>query len=212
MDILALLFPREKKFYSMVEEQVALVGEAVADFHTLIVKFEHKNRSGKQRLIRNISFKEKKDDVLYTRMVRALKSTFITPMDREDLLQIVSTFDAIIDTLELLMMKFDAYSIRNIDIYFKRQTEVFYKEFMLLEKMIVHIRNESEVEKHCSSIRALEQEGDTIYIKALKELFSDSVAPKDIMKLNDLYSSMEGMIDRINEASLTIENIVVKYS
>ncbi|MBI4066891.1 DUF47 family protein [Candidatus Gottesmanbacteria bacterium] len=212
MDILALLFPREKKFYKMIEEQVALVSDGVNDFNKLIVKFDSLSKAEKQKLILDIGVKEKKDDILYTQMVRALKSTFITPMDREDLHQLVSTFDTIIDTLELLMMKLGAYNIKKIDTYFRNQTEIFYKEFRLLGKMVTDIQKESQVEKHCREIRALEQEADRVYIKGLGDLHADSVAAKDIIKYSDLYASMEEMIDEINEASLIIENIVVKYS
>ncbi len=212
MDILALLFPREKKFYQMIEEQVSLVSEAIDDYHSLISKFEKYNKKERQKLILNISRKEKYDDILYTKMVQALKSTFITPIDREDLHQLVATFDTIIDTLELLSLKLNAFEIRKIDKYIKEQSRILEKEFKLIEKMILSLRRESEAEKYCREIRALEQEGDKIFINALHELFADSVGAKDIIKLNDIYSSMESMIDEVNEASLIIENIVVKYS
>lgn len=212
MDILALLFPREKKFYKMLEEQVALVGVAVSDFHKLITHFNKLSSSARKKLTGEISNKEKRDDILYTKMVRALKSTFITPMDREDIHQLVATFDSIIDTLELLTLKLDAFDIRTIDSNLKEQVAVLYKSFQLIERLILSIRSESQVEKFCLEVRKLEQEGDRIFIKSLKNVFSDSVKPITIMKMNDLYASVEDMIDRVNAAAMIIENINVKYS
>jgi hypothetical protein len=212
MDLLALLFPREKKFYKMIEEQVALVGEAVVDFDKLISQFHKLTPKKRKNYIAEICKKEREDDVLYTRMVRALKSTFITPMDREDIHQLVVTFDSIIDTLELLTLEFSVYNIKKIDKYFIEQTRVFYQAFALVKKTISSIRNEDQVEQYCLLVRKLEKEGDIIYIKALKELFSDSVEPVTIVKLRDLYDSMEEMIDGLNEVALIIENLAVKYS
>lgn len=212
MDLLALLFPREKKFYKMVEEQVELVGEAVEDFHTLITQFNKLTPQKRRKLIAAISKREKEDDILYTKMVQSLKSTFITPMDREDLHQLVATFDSIIDTLELLSLKLTAFNINKIDQHFKEQTEIFSEAFRLIQKTILSIRSEAQVEKYCLEIRSLEQKADRIFIHALKDLFSDSVNPVIIIKHNDLYASLEDMVDRLNEASLIIENLAVKYS
>jgi uncharacterized protein len=145
-------------------------------------------------------------------MVRALKSTFITPMDREDLHQLAANFDHIIDTIELLTLKFKAYNIKKIDKNFKLQVDLFHKAYFLVEKLILSIRKESEVEKHCLSVRKLEQEGDTTYIQAVTKLFSDSQSPISIIKQQDLYASMEKLIDRIHETAMIIENIAIKYS
>lgn len=212
MDILALLFPQEKKFYRMIEEQVSLVGYAVSDFHKLITHFDKLSPSARKKLIIDISNKEKKDDILYTRMIRALKSTFITPMDREDIHRLVVTFDNIVDTLELLSLKINAFDIRKIDIDLKNQTVILNKAFQLIEKLIFSIRSETQVEKYCLEVRKLEQEGDRIFIKSLSYLFSDSTQPLTVIKLKDLYASLENMIDLVNEAALIIENIAVKYS
>lgn len=212
MDLLALLFPREKKFYKMIENQVALVGGAVCEFDKLITQFSKLSPIKKRKLISGISHKERQDDVLYTGIVRALKSTFITPMDREDIHSLVVTFDNIIDTLELLTLELSAYNIKKIDKSFISQTKIFYKAFATVEKIILSIRNESRVEKYCLEIRKLEKEADTVYIKAVKDLFSDSVNPVTIIKLRDLYDSMEEMIDSVNDAALIIENLSVKYS
>lgn len=212
MDILALLFPREKKFYRMIEEQVALVGEAAQTFHTLIHKYDKLSHKAKKKLISDITLKEKRDDVLYTRMVRELKSTFITPMDREDLHQLTANFDTVIDTLELLTLKFHAYNIKKLDKNFKTQVDIFYKAFLLVEKLILSIKKEVEVEKYCLQVRKLEQEGDGVFIGAVTKLFADSATPISIIKQQDLYTSLEKLIDSLNETALIIENIAVKYS
>lgn len=212
MDILALLFPREKKFYRMLEEQVKLVGTSIDDFYALIDRYDKSSKLQKNRLISQISKKEMQDDVLYTKMVQALKSTFITPMDREDIHKLVGTFDTIIDTLELLTLKLSAFRIKKINKHFKEQAFLLQKSFRLAEKMIFEIRNEKQAEKYCRQVRTLESEADAVYIKAVGNLFADSVKPAEIIKYQDLYTSMEKMIDVVNEAVLLIENIVVKYS
>ncbi|TAL77998.1 MAG: DUF47 family protein [Bacteroidetes bacterium] len=211
MDILSLLFPREKKFYLMVEKQVLLVDEAVADFKNLIINYDVLSSGQKNKIILRICQKERSDDILYTQMVQALKSTFITPIDREDLHQLTSTFELIMDTLETISLKLKIYKIKKDNILVK-QSVVLFKMFKFTRRLIFSIRNESEVEKYCLQIRKLEQKADEIYIEGLEVLFSNSNSPVTIIKLKDLYSSIEKIIDKIHEASLIIENVAVKYS
>lgn len=212
MDLLALLFPREKKFYKMLEEQVELVSEAVESFHTLLLHYHKLTPRKRAMLSLLIQEKEKKDDVLYTGMVHALKSTFITPMDREDIHQLVIIFDTIIDSIELITLKLQAYEIKKIDKHLIEQASSLYESFRLIKKLIFSLRKETEVEKYCKQIRNIEQMADRIYIKALHKLFSDTATTVTIIKMQDLYTAVEEMIDEVNEASLLIENIVVKYS
>lgn len=145
-------------------------------------------------------------------MVRALKSTFITPIDREDIHQLVATFDTIIDTVELLSLKIQVYGFKKMDPFVLQQVTVLSDSFSLIEKLITSLRREKDVEKYCLQIRSFEQDGDKIYMKGLKEIFSDSLAPQMVMKLQDMYTSMEELIDKVHQASLIIENIAVKYS
>ncbi len=212
MDILALLFPREKKFYRMIETQVRHVGEGVEHFHLLITKFNTLSLASRKKQVQAITAAERHDDILYTQMVHALKSTFITPMDREDIHQLVVTFDDIIDLIELITLKISAYETNRMDKHLIEQTKIFKLAFELNEKLILSIRRESEVEKYCQEIRQLEQAGDAIYMQALSKLFSDSLKPASIIKLQDLYASLEQLIERTHESALIIENLVVKYS
>ncbi len=212
MDVLALLFPREKKFYRMVEKQVLLVETAVKDVNTLITSFEKLSSAKRKKLMAEITHKEQQDDQLYTEMVRALKSTFITPIDREDLHQLVSMFEMMMDTLEEVAFKVSIYDLKKIDYKLKEQTDLISQSFKKIKELIFSIRDESHVEKLCISIRKLEHQADEIYARALKSLFLDSQPPVTIIKMNDLYSSLEEVNDDIHEASMIIENIAVKYS
>lgn len=212
MDLLALLFPKEKKFYRMVEEQVILVGKGVTHFNKLIGSYNRSSNIQKARCISEIEKAEKQDDVLYTKMVKALKNTFITPMDREDIHRLVTTFDAIIDTLEQVSHKLAAFKITQIDKHLIEQTKLLEKAYSLVKKVIFNIKNEKEVEKLSSEIRKLENTADLVFIKAMKDLFSNSADAIKIIKFKDLYTSVERMIDRLNDSCLIIENLTVKYS
>lgn len=212
MDLLSLLFPREKKFYKMIEEQVALVGEGVAFFHKLITQFDKITPQKRKTLAAQVSHKEQEDDILYAGMVRALKSTFITPMDREDIHQLVVTFDTIIDTVELLALKIEAFKIKKMDKHFAKQTEIFNESYELTQKLILSIRSESQAEKICSDMRKLEQKADNVYIESVESLFSDSKDAVEIIKWKDLHATIEHMVDELTQACQVIENLVVKYS
>jgi len=195
----------------MVEKQVKLISAAIFDFNKLINRYDKLSTKEKKKLINDISKKEKQDDILYTEMVRALKSTFITPIDREDLHRLTFSLDIIIDSLETLTLKLEAFKVKKINKSIKQQTELLSEAFKLIEALIFSIQNESQAGKYCLQIRKLEQKGDSLYIKVLEDLFKNNNM-LDIIKLKDITSSLERLIDKTHEASLIIENIVVKYS
>jgi len=211
MNILSLIFPKEKQFYRMVEKQVKLVSAAIFDFNKLINRYDKLTIKEKKKLINDISKKEKQDDILYTEMVRALKSTFITPIDREDLHKLTFSLDIIIDSLETLTLKLEAFKIKKINNSVKLQTNLLFEAFKLIEILIFSIQNESQAGRYCLQLRKMEQKGDSLYINVLKDLFKNNNM-LDIIKLKDITSSLERLIDKTHEASLIIENIVVKYS
>lgn len=211
MNILSLIFPKEKEFYRMVEKQVKLVNEAIIDFNKLVSHYEKLSKKEKKKLISDVSKKEKQDDILYTEMVQALKSTFITPIDREDLHRLTFNLDIIIDSLETLTLKLEVFKIKKIINPIKLQSKLLFESFKIIETLIFSIQNESQAGKYCLQLRKLEQEGDRLYIKTLEELFKNKNII-EIIKLKDIASSLERLIDKTHEASLIIENIVVKYS
>lgn len=196
----------------MIENQVALVGQAVDDFYFLINHYNSSNTKQRAKYVSAIRKKERYDDVLYSKIVTELKETFITPMDREDIHQLVVTFDTLIDTLELLALKLSAYDIKKTDPYIKKQTKLLVKAYSQIQRIILSIRREKEVEKTCRAIRKTEQEADNVYMDALKYIFKDSQKPVNIIKLQDIYTSLEKMIDQIQEAALIVESFSVKYS
>jgi len=196
----------------MVEKQVTLVASAMVDFEKLMSSYTKMSPSARKKLIERISFKEKEDDRLYTEMVRALKSTFITPIDREDLHKLVATLDMIMDSLEMIAFKTALFKIEKVDKNLKEQAGILLQSFEIIKKLIFSIRNENQVEDYCIKMRKLEQKGDEVYVRALKNLFADSLSPMIVIKFKDLHSSLEKIIDKIHEASLIIESIAVKYS
>jgi hypothetical protein len=213
MDVLSLIFPKEKHFYRMVEKQVKLVSAAVFDFNRLINEYEKLSPAAKKFLVNRISQKEKQDDDLYMEMVKALKGTFITPIDREDLHRLTSTLDIIIDSMETLSLKVQIFKIKKISKQIKLQSKHLFKALQLIETLIFSIENETEAERYCIRLRKLEQEGDHLYVDSLENIFkTNKINLAEVIKLKDLTSSIEEIIDKTHEASLIIENIVVKYS
>ena len=68
------------------------------------------------------------------------------------------------------------------------------------------------VDEHLADIRRLEQEGDTIYRRALASLFDGAIDPMFVIRWKDIYAALEEAIDRCRSAGNSIESIVVKHT
>lgn len=212
MDVLAIFFPKEKKFYAMIEDQVKLIKKGTSLFSDYTDSFNKLTPKEKEKYIKKIKRIEKQSDEHYLLMVQALKSTFITPMDREDLHKLVVLFDQAIDSIEQLTGKMQNLKPVKLGPLFIKQKNLYIEMYDKILKLILSIKNEAQAEKLCKLLRLDEEKGDDIYLEAIHVLFSKKNSPEALIKIHELHSTLEEMIDSLNQIGCAIENLVVKYA
>lgn len=212
VDILGIIFPKEKKFYRMLEEQVENISSATSDFHDLVAKFSKLSLKKRKLLVSKISKKEKIGDEIYDKVVEELKATFITPMDREDIHRLLGRMDDVVDQLEVRAFKIISYKVKKLPKHFIEQVDVFVKQFDYLSLCIMGLGKKQDIEKYVLGVHRAEREADEVFIKGISELFDDGNNPMEVIKLKDLYEAMEKTIDTTYSVVGIIENLAVKYA
>jgi len=206
---LSWLIPQEKKFFDMLIEQSGNVRDGVRYLHTMMGDFTNLEQKAL-----DLKKMESKGDNMVHQIHEELNRTFITPIDREDIVALTSSLDDILDHAENVA---DNIVLFNIKKPTKAMVELVRNLNMAMEEVdlgvhhLKDIKKPKETKSCCVEINRLEHEGDTIYRRAIAELFAENDA-KDIIKLKELYTNIELAVNRCEDVADVLNGILIKYA
>ena len=157
---------------------------------------------------------ETEADSLVREIFSELNSTFITPLDREDMQRVASKIDDTIDHIDGISARLHSYKITTTPPYaLEMATELVKgtKEVELMTSKLRNIKNPSSMLEHCRKTSDIEHKVDDLYSTAISELFENKDAIQ-IIKLKDIYESLETASDRCVDVADVVEDIVLKYT
>ena len=164
--------------------------------------------------IARISKIETEADVLTRDIFSELNKTFITPLDREDMQRVASKIDDIIDFMDGIGARFASYKITEAPPHTKQMAEELVKATKEVEFMVAklgNVKNPKLMIEHCRQTSVIEHVIDDLYRLAISELFESNDAI-NIIKLKDIYETMETASDRCVDVADVVEDIVLKYT
>ena len=157
---------------------------------------------------------ETEADKLVRDIFSELNSTFITPLDREDMQRVASKIDDTIDHIDGISARLHSYKITTSPPYALDMANELVnatKEVELMTSKLRNIKNPSTMIEHCRNTSAIEHKVDDLYSTAISKLF-ESKDPIEIIKLKDIYEKMESASDRCVDVADVVEDIVLKYT
>jgi predicted phosphate transport protein (TIGR00153 family) len=162
----------------------------------------------------NIKKLEREADELTRSIFAELNKTFITPLDREDIQRIASKTDDIIDFIEGIAGRIKSYDVTMTPPYMLEISKELLnaiKEVELLISRLKGLKADKSLVEHCRKISDIEHNIDDLYRTAVGELFKTNDAV-NIIKLKDIYESIEQASDRCLDVADVVEDIVLKYT
>ncbi len=166
-----------------------------------------------EQKIKNIKDLEHEGDILTHEIFDKLNRTFITPIDREDIHQLTSEVDDVLDYILATADRLQLYKIKKPTPETLKLTEVLIAAIEILGKAVNSLKDPKRSRRtldYCVEINRLENEGDLLHKAAIAELFSDGKDAVEIIKWNDIYDHLESAIDMCEDVADTVEGIVVK--
>lgn len=200
--------PREEKFYHLFQKQVDLIAEA----SQLLLEGL---RSGSARLATvatNINVLENRGDEVIHEIFTRLNQTFITPIDPEDIHNISSALDDVLDGIEDTSHRIVSYRIDAIPPNMVALAELVASCAANMKKAIEAVEKNGPVLPHCIEINRIENEADRIGRSAVAELFDKESDPIKLIKLKEIYEFFEATIDSCEDVADVLQNVVVKNS
>ena len=198
----------EKELLKILDD---LAKKAVETSEAVVVLFDDLTNVEQAAKIHQL---ETEADVLTRDIFSELNKTFITPLDREDMQRIASKIDDVIDFMDGIAARVYSYKITSSPPYCKEMAVELVKATKEVEYMISklqRIKNPKDMIEHCRNTSDIEHVVDDLYREAIRELFESDDAIK-IIKLKDIYETMETASDRCVDVSDVIEDIVLKYT
>ncbi|MCL6639221.1 MAG: DUF47 family protein [Firmicutes bacterium] len=147
-------------------------------------------------------------------IILALNKTFITPLEREDILGLTLKLDDVLDALEACASRLELYGITEADDYmrlFAKNIEMCTKEIEEAIKLLVE-KKLKEMTKHTHKINDLENVADDLLRDGIKTLFTTCTDAIEIMKKKDIYEMMEAVSDACEDVANILEGIIMRNS
>ena len=145
-------------------------------------------------------------------IIRRLNKSFITPIDREDIYDLVATTDEILDNIEAATDMVILYRVGEITDQARRQADVIAKATPLLKECMDNLEKPKGLDERIIAINSLENDGDRILRDAMASLFDGEMTCTDIIKWKDIYEILEAAIDECEHVANVIESIVLKHN
>jgi len=205
---LSWLKSNEKELLKILDD---LAKKAIETSEAVVVLFDDLTNVEQAKKIHEL---ETEADVLTRDIFSELNKTFITPLDREDMQRIASKIDDVIDFMDGIAARVYSYKITTPPPYamdMAKELVKATKEVQYMISKLQHIKNSKDMIQHCRNTGDIEHTVDDLYREAIKELFESEDAIK-IIKLKDIYETMETASDRCVDVADVIEDIVLKYT
>ncbi len=201
--MLKILMPKEEKYFEDFKEMIRHIGQ-MADWTNQIFSSDEIN----QNLILKIKPLEVRCDEIYSKVVKRLNKTFITPFDREDIYLLTKRLDDISDMLFGATARIETFNIKRKIKYADKLSSIILEQISELGKAIQDLKVKSINE--CKIVKTLETEADKIYQNAIKELFEEEKDPIEIIKKKEILEILENTCDKCQTTANVILSIFIK--
>ena len=201
------LIPRDERFFDLFDELAVRLTRSARLLYEL---FSEPDRL--EELTVAIKTLEHEADQLTYQVIARIDTSFVTPLDREDIYMLASRLDDVIDLLDGTARRVGMFRITEVRDPAKRMSSVLTRAAEAIEKAVKEMKKPKVVAQHCREIKQLEEEGDAIYAEAVGGLFDGSPDPIDVIKWKELYDTLEGAIDQCEDVANVLESISIKNS
>jgi uncharacterized protein len=203
------LLPRDERFFDLF----TAVAERSFEAAGLLEDLLRADVNRRNAIVDSIKRLEHECDQLTHEVVTRLDRTFITPLDREDIHQLASGLDDVIDLIDGLARRSQIFHVEQAPMGAILLANVIRRA---AEQLLIAVKGlakpaNGEVLKACVAVKRLEEEGDSLYHEWLGKMFEGSPDPLTVIKWKELYDTLERTLDCAEDASNVLESISIKH-
>ena len=210
-NILNFFSPKDKTFFPLFEQATHKLTKLSEALH------EGVNAS---KIDREIYFKkidELADSIenITHKMNIELSKNFITPFDREDIHALMSTIEDVSSNLQEASNRIKMYQVDKITKSIRKITEINLEACLLIDngvKELKDMRNHKTIKDTCKKIIKLDRKSDSVFEKAIADIFENETDAKNIIKYKEVLASLDKASDKCKLVANVLEQISIKHS
>ncbi|NLL06058.1 MAG: DUF47 domain-containing protein [Clostridiaceae bacterium] len=148
-------------------------------------------------------------------MTKKLMKEFITPIDREDIMDLANSIDNLTDAIEDVVLRMYMYNITSIRPYALKMTSIIVKccnSLKVAMSEFHNFRKSKTLHELIVDVNKLEEDGDKLYTEAVRDLFVNCTDFKDISAWQSTFHFLEKCCDACEDVSNAIEGVIMKNS
>jgi predicted phosphate transport protein (TIGR00153 family) len=198
--------PKDREFFGLFEEAA---GNAVraADLLDRMLRVFPENAPD---LARDILVCEQDGDRITHDLIKRLNNTFVTPIDREDILSLASALDDVVDFTEEVADYLILYKIEAPMDQAQRLSHVLLQATRSIAEAMPRMHNFGDISHYTIEINRLENDGDRIVREAIASLFDGGIDPMVVIRWKDIFERLEDAIDATERVANLLEAIIIK--
>jgi predicted phosphate transport protein (TIGR00153 family) len=186
----------------------AMSDNLIAGAQTLVDLFANYHDVGKK--IEQIHRIEREGDELTHAILTKLNQTFITPFDREDIHELASKLDDVLDFINASGARIVMYRITAPPSVAGELAAIILKQCQELQKAVSLMQKNGNILAHCVEINRLENEADLVAQQAIAKLFEGEKDPINLIKIKELLEFLERATDKAEDVANVLETVVLK--
>ncbi len=203
---MAPLIPRDLRFFDLFEQQARHAHHAAALLEDLFT-----DPSRLDETAAAIKKVEHEADDATREVITRLNTSFVTPLDREDILLLATRLDNITDRIDGTARRAVEFRIGVSRDEAKTLTQLLREATEQLVKAVAGLRHPHSMEEPNRRVKELEEQADGVYHAAMGRLFSDAPDPLEVIRWKDLFDALENALDRCDDVANALKAISLKH-
>lgn len=210
--LLSIFKPRDRVFFYHFEASAANVLKMSEDLMTIMA-----TEPGSQRvaLLERLEIAEHANDDLTHTIFTDLARNFITPIDREDIHHLATSLDDVADFILASAKNLELFGIKKPDETCRELARLVNEGAGIVQLAVQGLRTMNKTgmnNEFVVRINSMENQADEVYDKAIQRLFANEKDPIELIRMRDIYSTLELATDKCEDVGNVIESIMLKYA
>ncbi len=205
MKFLRNILPKEEKYFEHFNDIISHIGEMAKLTHQYFSELPYA-----PDILLTLKPLEKRCDEITNKVVKQLNKTFVTPFDREDILQLIQRLDDISDTLLGACLRVEIFKLNDHIDGAEKLMRIVSLQIQELEKAIRGIKEKRDTLAECKAVKDLEREADVVYQTHTTRLFEEERDAITLIKKKEILEILENASDRCQVVANMVMSIVIK--
>lgn len=199
---------KEDVFYTMLKQIAAQMVDAASEYASIMRDFP-----ASVARIPRMKVHETTTDELVAEIHQHLYTSFITPFEREDISDLALRMDDVVDLMEVVSMRLDLFGMDRMRPEAIEMAELTEKAVIELREVVERLpryKRDNEIMRHAIAISRIEDGADRVYQNALRRLFAEEDAGKEIVTWLRIFDRMENCLNACDKAAGVVRSVIMK--